>query len=195
MTCSITIDTTIDKVTYQVANCCRDACQRAHRHRPGERASPGCPQKPQLLTSLTKRQLQQVWAQMQMRMFDVQMGTCVGLLIGLLIVLGVNAVGAPLYNDRFTAHTQSAQYVQGDLCVLSLPLLSAGALIRATVCPHQPRSFGSWNANGSCTLPDPSLSYQQCAALGQGATNLTKAAFTYTNATCGYPSECRRQRK
>ena len=56
----------------------------------------------------------------------------------------------------------------------------------------QPRSFGGWNANGTCELPGAAPTYQQCAALGNGATNLTnltKAAFTYTNATCNYPSE------
>lgn len=72
-----------------------------------------------------------------------QMTACFGLLIGLLIVLGINA----------------------------------------------PRSFGSWNAAGTCELAEAaSLTYQECAALGQGAQNLTKAAFTYTNATCGYPT-------
>jgi len=50
------------------------------------------------------------------------------------------------------------------------------------------RSFGSWNANGTCALPDNALTYDQCAAVGQGVGNLTKAAFEYTNATCNYPS-------
>lgn len=66
-----------------------------------------------------------------------------------------------------------------------------------TICWHlptgdvysQPRSFGGWNANGTCELPGAAPTYQQCAALGNGASNLTKAAFTYTNATCNYPSE------
>jgi hypothetical protein len=51
------------------------------------------------------------------------------------------------------------------------------------------RSFGTWNANGTCALPGQStLTYNQCAAVGQGVGNLTKAAFTYTNATCNYTS-------
>ena len=52
-----------------------------------------------------------------------------------------------------------------------------------------PASFGTWNGSGTCALPPlTDLTYQQCAAAGQGAMNLTKAAFTYTNASCVYPS-------
>lgn len=51
------------------------------------------------------------------------------------------------------------------------------------------RAFGTWNSAGECALVDTSLTYNECAALGQGIGNLTKAAFTYTNASCNYPSE------
>ena len=52
-----------------------------------------------------------------------------------------------------------------------------------------PASFGTWNGAGTCQLPAATdLTYQACAAAGQGALNLTKAAFTYTNASCNYPS-------
>ncbi len=52
-----------------------------------------------------------------------------------------------------------------------------------------PASFGTWNGAGTCELPAATdLTYQTCAAAGQGALNLTKAAFTFTNASCNYPS-------
>ena len=113
------------------------------------------------------------------------MVTCVGLLVAVLILLGINA-------PRQATAAAPATDPQPSQ-ILNTSRHAAMPASHVTRCAHDGcRSFGSWNANGTCALPDQStLTYDQCAAVGQGVGNLTKAAFTYSNATCNYTSNAR----